>query len=231
MIAQRLDTMLTGVPTISRLSHHNEISFKLNELAPKMGRYIIKRMHSGTTANQIRAYLKELELKTGIVPDVLIVDYLDIMGANGRVSAENVFEKDKQAAEQLRDIGLDYKMIVASASQQNRDAVKDAAKGDPKDINHSHIAGGISKINTVDWVISIILTPIMKAAGEMIFLFLKTRSSDGVGKQCRKKWNNTRLLIENFDPQDNQQSAIENKVAQAKKPQPSQNLLDIMGDF
>ena len=43
------------------------------------GELYIKRMpESTTTANHIRAYLKEFEQTKGFKPDIIIVDYLDI---------------------------------------------------------------------------------------------------------------------------------------------------------
>lgn len=198
LVGQRFDTMITGVPTVAWQQNYREIATAVKNIGKKTGKLFIKRMNSGTTANQIRAYIKEFELKYGFVPDLLIVDYLDIMGSNESVSADNISEKDKRAAEQLRDIGFDYNMYIATASQQNRSAIE------AKELNQGHIAGGLTKVNTVDWYVSIVLSPTMKAAGEIGFVFLKTRSSDGVGKTAYLKWNNNRLLIENLDNKDNE---------------------------
>lgn len=225
LVAQRLDTMFTGIPTVAWQQNYREIAVSLDQISPKMGKMTIKRMHSGATSNQIRAYLKEFELKKGYIPDLLIVDYLDIMGANEHVSADNVSEKDKRAAEQLRDIGFEYNMFIATASQQNRSAI------DTKELNQSHIAGGLTKVNTVDVYISIILNPVMKAAGEVGFAFLKTRSSDGVGKTVFLKWNNAMLLIENPSSSDNEDvdddGVITRRVAESKRGKTILELMDL----
>ena len=222
MIAQRFDTMYTGVSSMAWQQNVKEIVRTIDELSPHMGRLTIKRMPVGTNSNAIRAYLKEFELKNGYIPDMLIVDYLDIMGANEHVSADNVFEKDKRAAEQLRDIGFDYNMFIVTASQQNRGAV------DAQILNHSHIAGGLSKVNTVDWWISIIMDASMKAAGEIGFAFLKTRSSDGVGTTIYLVWDNKTLRIKNpkrNDSKDNLHTPLAIRVA--AKPQVRQTLTDL----
>lgn len=225
LVAQRLDTMYTGVPTVAWQQNYREIAISLDKISPRMGNITIKRMSSGTNANQIRAYIKEFELKKGYIPDLLIVDYLDIMGSNEHVSADNVSEKDKRAAEQLRDIGFEYNMFIATASQQNRSAI------DAQELNQSHIAGGLTKVNTVDVYISIILTPTMKAAGEVGFAFLKTRSSDGVGKTVYLKWNNKMLLIENPDSSDNEDvdddGVITRKIASVTAGK-QKSVLDLM---
>lgn len=124
---------------------------------------------------------------------MLVVDYLDIMGTNSKISADNVFEKDKLASEELRNIGSEYNMFVVTASQQNRGAVGQT------DLNHSHIAGGLSKINTTDVYVSIIMTDSMRNSGEIAMQFLKTRSSDGVGKTIYLAWNGKTLRVTDPD--------------------------------
>lgn len=226
MIAQRFDTMFTGVPTVNWKAKYKDIAGTIKNIGKEIGKLTIKRMHVGTNANAIRAYLKEFELLYGYTPDLLIVDYLDIMGPNQYVSADNISEKDKQATEQLRDILFDYNMFGATASQQNRSAI------DAQELNHSHIAGGLTKVNTVDWYISIILTPTMKAAGEIGFTFLKSRSSDAVGKTIYLQWDNNSLRIKNpksgADPDED--GVIEDRVAGARTQQKSsrRSLLDVM---
>jgi KaiC/GvpD/RAD55 family RecA-like ATPase len=194
LVSQRYDTMISGVPTATWKYNKEKIIQSVERKAETAANITIKRMNSGTTARDIRAYLKEYELKKGYIPDILIVDYLDIMGSNEKVSADNVFEKDKRAAEQLRDIGNDYNIAVATASQQNRGAV------DETRIRQSHVAGGISKINTSDTWISIIATEAMKAAGECRFQFVKTRTSDGVGKMVTLKWQANIRVVDADSP-------------------------------
>jgi hypothetical protein len=212
LVAQRFDTMFTGVPTVMWQKQYKEIAAMLQVVAPHAGNLTIKHMSSGTNCNTIRGYLKEFELKNNYVPDLLIVDYLDIMGANEHVSADNIWEKDKRATEQLRDIGFDYNMFIGTASQQNRAAL------DAEELHQGHIAGGISKVNTVDVHISILLNASMKAAGEIGFQFLKTRNSDGVGKTVYLKWDNTHLRIINpkEDLDVDEDGVILNRVAATK---------------
>lgn len=225
LIAQRFDTMFTGIPSVLSQQKYKDIAASLVQLAPHMGKMQIKHMPSGTTSNQVRAYLKEFELKNGFTPDLLIVDYLDIMGSNEKVSADNVWEKDKRATEQLRDIAFDYDLYIATASQQNRSAI------DAQELNQSHIAGGLSKVNTVDVYASVILTPTMKASGEIGFSFLKTRNSDGVGKTIYLKWDNRNLRILNKTETVDDDGVFVDRVSNqstAGSGKPKRSLLDIM---
>lgn len=227
LVAQRFDTMFTGVPTVMWQKEYKEIGAMLKVVAPHAGNLMIKHMSSGTNSNTIRAYLKEYELMNKYIPDLLIVDYLDIMGANEHVSADNIWEKDKRAAEQLRDIGFDYNFFIATASQQNRAAL------DAEVVHQGHIAGGISKVNTVDTHISIILNASMKASGEIGFQFLKTRNSDGEGRTVYLKWDNTRLRIINpkADLDINEDGVILNKVAENKGQKTSKRTLTDLMDI
>jgi len=179
-------------------------------------------MKSGTRPREIRAYLKEYYLTYGVMPDLLILDYLDKMYPNETVDLGDVWTKDKLVSEQLRDIGVEYNMFIATASQLNREAVR-AAHHD-----HAHIAGGISKINESDVYWSIRLTPEMMAAGQCTFTMQKTRNSDGIGKSAYLKWIGNRLRI--VDQED------EVNVTFKKKPDSSvefvseggNGLLDLM---
>lgn len=194
MIAKRYLSMLTHISQRELLERKNEISNIIKQLRSKIhNEIVIERLPVGTTPNQVRAFLREFELRRSYIPDVLILDYLDLMSPNEKVSADNVFEKDKRVSEQVHQILNDYNMIGITASQQNRSAVN------AHELNHAIIAGGISKINTTDIYVSIVFNDVMRAAGEIHLEFLKTRSSDGVGKRVELKWNNTALRVENLD--------------------------------
>lgn len=211
LVAQRFDTMYTGISAVVWKQRKNELIRELEQAAAQNGNLTIKHMPAGTNSNQIRSYLKEYELANQCVPDVMIVDYLDIMGTNEKVSADNVSEKDKRATEQLREIGFDFDMIVATASQQNRAAV------DAPDLNQSHIAGGMTKVNTVDVWASIIFTAPMRALGQISFKLLKTRNSDGVGNTVNLGWVPNKLRIVSDMNQRNVQS-VQKVVDSSLKP-------------
>ena len=68
--------------------------------------------------------------------------------------------------------------------------------------DHSHIAGGISKIQTADNVISILATPAMRERGQYQFQFLKTRSSSGVGSKIIMGYDQETLRIFDLEEHD-----------------------------
>lgn len=218
LVFQRYASMISGISSRELKNRREEVAVRMSAERSKVkGELFIEYMPVGTTANNIRALLKEYEIRKGIIPDVLIIDYIDLMGANERMSADNVFEKDKSVSEQLRQVLVDYNMIGVTASQQNRSAV------DAVDLNHSHIAGGISKINTTDNYVSIIFNEIMRAAGTIMLKLLKTRSSDGVGKMVPLCWNNTSLRITEM-ADSKVESIIAEEVSRKKKGKSNTNI-------
>ncbi len=193
--SQRIYAMATGLSTWELLRNVTESAIRIKQLKPKMGDLRIKKLsESGTTSNDIRAYLNEYMIKTGKKPDALVVDYLDLMHPNNaRIDVSNLFTKDKYVSEELRSIASEWGFPVVTASQLNRTSI------DASEFDHSHISGGISKINTADNVFAIYTSISMKERGEYQLQFIKTRSSDGVGKKISLKFNTTSLRISDAD--------------------------------
>lgn len=138
----------------------------------------IKYLPAGSTVNDLRAYLKELYIQTGVKIDCICVDYLDLMfPTTKKVSPDNQFIKDKYVTEEMRNFAVENNTVMVTASQLNRTSVNE------DEFDHSHIAGGISKINTADNVIGIRTSTAMRERGEYQIQLMKTRSSGGVGSK------------------------------------------------
>jgi hypothetical protein len=147
-------------------------------------------MPSGKTANDIRAYLKEYEIKMGRKVDVLLVDYMDLlMPLSKRISAENLFVKDKYVSEELRNLAVEKNCVFVTAAQLNRGAVEEV------EFDHSHISGGLSKIQTADNVFGIFTSRAMRERGRYQIQLMKTRSSSGVGMKIDLDFNVDTLRI------------------------------------
>ncbi len=192
VVAQRFDTMFSGIGRKVWKEHSSEICTRLASAKEGCGVLDIIHRKSGTRANEIRAYLKEYYLHYNMMPDLLIIDYVDKMNPNEKnIDLGDVWTKDKLCSEQIRDIGVDFNMFVATASQLNRSAVG-ATHHD-----HGQIAGGISKINEADVYWSIVMTAAMRAKGEICFFLQKTRNSDGEGRTIYLDWKGSHLRIVN----------------------------------
>jgi archaellum biogenesis ATPase FlaH len=176
LVSMRIDSMITEIPTRDIFKQIDEVEMKVKVIGKKAGTYQVKYMPSGKTANDIRSYMKEYEIKLGRKVDILLVDYLDLLMPQSRkISAENLFVKDKYVSEELRNLAMEKQCVLVTAAQLNRGAVEEV------EYDHSHISGGLSKIQTADNVFGIFTSRAMRERGKYQIQLMKTRSSSGVG--------------------------------------------------
>ncbi len=202
LVCMRVDAMTTGVSTKEIFKELEDIEMKVKIIGKKAGKFQVKYMPSGKTANDLRAYMKEFEIKTGAKIDVLLVDYLDLlMPASRKISAENLFIKDKYVSEELRNLAMEKQCILVTAAQLNRGAVEEV------EFDHSHISGGLSKIQTADNVFGIFTSRAMRERGRYQIQLMKTRSSSGVGQKVDLEFNLETLRISDLPEEEQEQSS------------------------
>lgn len=190
MIALRSASIATGVGTKVWKENKERISATIRDFTTKgAGSFTIKKLPFGSSTNDLRAYLKQYELEHKRIPDIIIVDYLDIMHPNGGVKGLSVSERDKASAEELVNLLHEYDAIGFTASQQNRESLRMSAP------DQGVIAGGMTKVNTVDNYIALSVPENLKGENGMFAHALKTRSSDGVGKTAILKFDRSNLQI------------------------------------
>jgi KaiC/GvpD/RAD55 family RecA-like ATPase len=174
----RTDAMLTGMSTKDIRKDLDTAELKVKLVSKKAGQYRVKALPAQSNINDVRAYLKEVQLQTGLGVDFVMVDYLDLlMPASVKVNPNDQFIKDKYVAEELRNLAQELGILLVTASQLNRGAVEEI------EFDHSHIAGGISKINTADNVFGIFTSRAMRERGKYQIQCMKSRSSTGVGNK------------------------------------------------
>jgi replicative DNA helicase len=178
LCALRTDAMLTGMGTKDIRKDIDTTTMKVRLVSKKAGNYQIKGFPAQSNVNDIRAYLKEYQIQTGKKVDFVMVDYLDlVMPVSAKVSPNDLFVKDKYVSEELRNLAKELNVLFVTASQLNRGAVEEI------EFDHSHIAGGLSKINTADNVFGIFTSRAMKERGRYQIQCMKSRSSTGVGQK------------------------------------------------
>jgi len=190
LTAMRIDAMMTETPTREIYKDLDTVDLKVKMKAKTSGKLRIKYISSGATALDIRAYIKEFEIQHNLTCDVILIDYLDLlMPMNRRVSPSDLFVKDKYVSEELRNLAVDINCLLITASQLNRASVEEI------EFDHSHISGGLSKIQTADNVIGIFTSRAMRERGKYQIQFMKTRSSSGVGHKVDLEFNVDTLRI------------------------------------
>lgn len=198
LCAMRIDSMLANISTREIFKDIDTVEMKIKLVGKKAGALRIKYMPAQSNINDIRAYLKELQVQTGMKTDYIMVDYLDLlMPVSAKVSPNDLFVKDKYVSEELRNLAKEFNILLITASQLNRSAVEEI------EFDHSHISGGISKINTADNVFGIFTSRAMRERGRYQLQLMKTRSSSGVGQKVDLEYNMESLRITDL-PEDQQ---------------------------
>lgn len=227
LVAMRLDAMITNIPTRKIFPEIDNVEMKLKMLSKKAGKLQIKYLPSGSTVLDIKTYIKELELKNKKKVDCILIDYLDLMMPKSkRVSPADLFIKDKYVSEELRNLAVESQMLMVTASQLNRASVEEI------EFDHSHIAGGLSKVQTADNVFGIFTSRAMKERGRYQLQFMKTRSSSGVGQKVDLEFDVDTLRIRDLaeDPEyqqfKKQTSTIYDNLKQRSKISPDGTATD-----
>jgi len=190
LCAMRMDSMVANCSTKEVFKDLDTVEMKVKMVGKKSGALRIKYMPAQSNVNQIRSYLKELQVQTGIKVDFIMVDYLDlVMPVSAKVSPNDLFVKDKYVSEELRNLARELNILMITASQLNRGAVEEI------EFDHSHIAGGLSKINTADNVFGIFTSRAMRERGRYQLQLMKTRSSSGVGMKVDLEFDLESLRI------------------------------------
>lgn len=212
LVAMRVDSMLTNIPSREIFRNLDDVELKVKMIGKQAGSIQIKYMPSGKNANDIRAYLKEYRVKKGVEPDVILIDYLDLMmPISNKVSPGDLYIKDKFVSEELRNLATETNAIVCTASQLNRSAVEEI------EFDHSHISGGLSKIQTADNVIGIFTSRAMKERGRYQIQFMKTRNSSGVGQKVDLEFDLDSLRIRDLGEDEGYSNAPKPSIYEGLK--------------
>jgi replicative DNA helicase len=131
-------------PSLAEVKDLKAVEKKLEKMRLK-DNMIIKAFPTGTlTVNMLKAYLEALEASARFMPDLIVLDYADLMKVdadNYRITLGNLY-KD------LRGIAVERNLALATASQSNRQGAT------AKTIDGTHVAEDYSKIAICDSAIS-----------------------------------------------------------------------------
>ena len=142
-VGLRYDSIFTGVTTANIKYYKEDVESKISKLP---GKLLIKYFPTKAASVQtIGAHLKQIEL-SGTKPDMVIVDYADILMPTGnfrekRHALGNIYED-------LRGLAGELEIPIWTASQANRSALEEDVIGADK------VAEDYSKVMTADFVMS-----------------------------------------------------------------------------
>lgn len=132
-------------------SIRRKLEAKIKKWSPRLlDNIIIKQFPGGSlTVNNLTAYLDNLEATERFVPDLLIVDYPDLM----KISTDNYRLSLDQIYKDLRGLMVTRNIAGAIVSQSNRLGAK------AKQVGKDNVAEAYSKIAHVDTAITYTQTP------------------------------------------------------------------------
>jgi hypothetical protein len=143
-VGLRYDTIYTGIEP-GKIPENPQLIHDLVEQIK--GEIIIKYYPARTiTSHTIQAHIQQMA-SLGFKPDLIIVDYADLMSATARTDAR--YQELGAVYEELRGLAGELQIPIWTASQTQRSALQDEV------IQADKIAESYSKIMTADLVLSI----------------------------------------------------------------------------
>jgi len=223
LIAQRIDANLLDVSmndleVMPKPLYEN--AFKNLTKTKTFGKLVIKEYPtSGAHAGHFRALIDELKLKKNFVPDLLIVDYINIC-SSVRFKAGNKggsYEYVKSIAEELRGLAVEINAPCLTATQFNREGYDSS---DPSLTNTSESFGTPA---TADLQLALISTEQLADQGLLLIKQLKNRYSDvSHNRRFTITVDKTKMRLGN-DPNQQFLSSITPQTPNVKSVSPTPN--------
>ena len=201
LVGKRMASMVSSVPYRDIRKDINKVSdsiiYKRKDIQP--GILQIADLPIGCNANDIESFIQEFEIEKNVIPNIIIIDYADIMSpCDRRIDPNNLNRVDKAISLELRDIARERtrngkNTMVLTASQITKDSM------DEMEFGMSNVAGGTTKTQNADNIFSVRTNDAMRQRGEYEFKFLKTRNSGSKDKKLKMKFNVDTLLISDLE--------------------------------
>ena len=182
-VGLRYDSVITGIANQNLKHYQDEVKEQLSKLE---GDLIIKHYPTKTVSVMgLRAHVEKCIMQ-GKKPDVIIVDYADLLRGHGqekRHELEGIYED-------LRGLAGDYEIPVWTASQANRSALEEDV------IDASKVAESYGKVMVADFIISLSRKVKDKLAGTGRWHIIKNRfGPDGITLPSKMNTSNGQFNI------------------------------------
>ncbi len=184
-VGLRYDSVITGIANQNLKHYQDEVKEKLEKVK---GDLIIKYYPTKTVSVLgIKSHIEKCIMQ-GKKPDVVIVDYADLLRGHGqekRHELEGIYED-------LRGMAGEYEIPVWTASQANRSALEEDV------IDASKIAESYGKVMVADFIISLSRKVTDKLAGTGRWHVIKNRfGPDGITLPSKMNTSNGQFDIYN----------------------------------
>ena len=173
-IANRFDSITTLLPNSKLKEPTMQMSLKqrlkiFQDNFPG-AKLIIKEFPTGiANVNSIRSLLSQLRIYEEFIPEVIIIDYLELLRPLRIIDIEYLAQQ--RIAEEVRGLAIENNCLVWTATQTNRESKKVCI------ITDAHLGDSYGKIRTVDWAISLNQTEEEYNNGKLRIYVMKARDA------------------------------------------------------
>lgn len=152
----------------------------------------------GASVGTLRSYLYRLQANTNISPDMIIVDYGDIVRSGGKYNDERFAQK--AVYEELRALASEFNCPVVTASQVNRQAVNKAL------IKMDDIAEAFAKCQVADHIVSVCQTELEAQEHKgRLYIAGSREARSGVISNVNIDWHTCRITEDSFRQDQNEE--------------------------
>jgi KaiC/GvpD/RAD55 family RecA-like ATPase len=206
VIASRYDSCITGIHLGELMDNKEDIRAQVKDLD---GKLIIREYPTKTaTTNTIRAHLEKLKQQEAIVPDMIIVDYGDLLRTlsprqEKREELESIYEE-------LRAIMQENDCAGWTASQTNRTGLNQEI------ITMQAISEAFNKCFIADLIFSVSRTSEDKQSnGGRVYIAKNRNGQDGLVYSIFMNTSNVEIkLLEQYTPGDSPSPSLSDKEKQ-----------------
>ncbi len=200
-VGRRYDAFFTKTPVDKILKNRK----KVEDVIPQLpGELIIKEFPTGrATISTVEAHIRKVK-DLGVEPDLIIIDYVDLLSTNKRTSdrkgeIDDIYTSTKGLARELN-------IPIWSVSQVNRAGAKDDV------IEGDKAAGSYDKIMITDFCLSLSRKAKDKVNGTGRFHIMKNRyGMDGLTFGVKADTSTGHFEVHDYDPDADFESETNNQ--------------------
>ncbi len=215
-LAERIDmNMMDMTDDEVRALSKDQYRAKIEAIRKKTGngKLFFKEYGAGSvTVAHIRALLNEAKRKQGFVPDVLYVDYLNIMNTDAVKKGENSYIKVKEIAQELRALAFEFDIPIVTATQVNRDGYENS------DIDMTNTSESMGLVHTLDLFLAMMQPDDLASRNQILVKQLKNRYRDE-NRDRRFVLGLDKSKMRLYDVESDAQKGLNHDVVQPKKPE------------
>ena len=177
-MSQRYDGIATNIELKNLLTHQSEVEDKYKMIQKLTEAHLkIKEFPTGmASVLDIEAHLEQLKLYEDFEPDMIIIDYGDIMKSSKRTG--NLYEEQGAIFRELRGLSVKENIVVITATQSNRDSLSADGQGTKEIIGMGNTADSMEKNRILDGLFTIIQNRKEKDEGKINLWTAKNRNGE-----------------------------------------------------